>query len=138
KSGRQKEKKPKPQDFIRYTSSDGFLILVGRNNLQNDKLTMKTARGRDLWFHVKKAPGSHVVVVSEGEDIPLATQNEAAMIAVVHSSQKDAGKVAVDYTFVKNIKKTGDLKPGMVIYDTNESAYVTPDMQIIDKLEKKG
>ncbi|MEG1048914.1 MAG: NFACT RNA binding domain-containing protein, partial [Oscillospiraceae bacterium] len=138
KSGRQKEKKPKPQDFIRYTSSDGFLILVGRNNLQNDKLTMKTARGRDLWFHVKKAPGSHVVVVSEGEDIPLATQNEAAMIAVVHSSQKDAGKVAVDYTFVKNIKKTGDLKPGMVIYDTNESAYITPDMQIIDKLDKKG
>ncbi|MEG2927957.1 MAG: NFACT RNA binding domain-containing protein [Oscillospiraceae bacterium] len=137
KIGRQKEKKPKPQDFIRYTSSDGFLILVGRNNLQNDKLTMKTARGRDLWFHVKKAPGSHVVVVSEGEDIPLATQNEAAMIAVVHSSQKDAGKVAVDYTFVKNIKKTGDLKPGMVIYDTNESAYVTPDMQIIAKLDKK-
>lgn len=135
---KQKEKKQKPQDFIRYVSSDGFLILVGRNNLQNDKLTLKTARGRDLWFHTKNAPGSHVVVVSEGEDIPASTQNEAAMLAVVHSSQKGSTKVAVDYTFIKNVKKTNDLKPGMVIYDTNETAYVTPDMQILSKLEKKS
>lgn len=132
-----REKKQKPQDFIRYYSSDGFLILVGRNNLQNDKLTLKTARGKDLWFHVKNAPGSHVVVMSEGADIPLATQNEAAMLAVHHSSLKDSSKVAVDYTFVKNIKKTSDLKPGMVIYDTNETAYITPDMQVISKLKKE-
>lgn len=133
---KQKDKKQKAQDFIRYISSDGFLILVGRNNLQNDKLTMKTARGRDLWFHTKDAPGSHVIVVSEGEDIPTTTQNEAAMLAVVHSSQKNSAKVAVDYTFVKNIKKTAGLKPGMVIYDNNESAFVTPDMQVISKLAK--
>lgn len=80
-----RDKKQKPRDFIRYTSSDGFLILVGRNNLQNERLTMKTARGKDMWFHVKKAPGSHVVVMSEGRDIPLKTQNEAAMLAVYHS-----------------------------------------------------
>ena len=133
-----REKKQKPQDFIKYISSDGFLILVGRNNLQNDKLTMKTARGKDMWFHTKKAPGSHVVVISEGRDIPLPTQNEAAMLAVHHSSLKDASRVEIDYTFVKNIKKTNDLKPGMVIYDTYESTVITPDMEVINKLEKNN
>lgn len=131
-----RDKKQKPQDFIKYVSTDGFLILVGRNNLQNDKLTMKTARGKDLWFHTKKAPGSHVVVMSEGKDIPLDTQNQAAMLAVYHSSLKGQSRVEVDYTFVKNIKKTNDLKPGMVIYDTYESAVVTADMDVINSLEK--
>ena len=133
---KQRDKKQKPQDFIKYISSDGFLICVGRNNLQNDKLTMKTARGKDMWFHTKKAPGSHVVVISEGADIPLKTQNEAAMLAVYHSSLKDSARVEIDYTFVKNIKKTNDLKPGMVIYDTYESAVITPDMEVIDSLER--
>ncbi len=130
-----RDKKQKPQDFIRYTSSDGFLILVGRNNLQNDRLTMKTARGKDMWFHVKNAPGSHVVVMSEGKDIPLPTQNEAAMLAVYHSSLKGSGKVDVDYTFIKNIRKTNDLKPGMVIYDIYESAPVTVDEAVINRLK---
>jgi len=130
-----KDKRQKPQDFIRYTSSDGFLILVGRNNLQNDRLTMKTARGKDMWFHTKNAPGSHVVVMSEGMDIPLPTQNEAAMLAVYHSSLKGNAKVEVDYTFVKNIRKTNDLKPGMVIYDTYESAAITVDEDVIASLE---
>lgn len=130
-----REKKQKPQDFIRYKSSDGFLILVGRNNVQNDRLTMKLARGKDMWFHTKKAPGSHVVVMSEGMDIPLATQNQAAMLAVYYSSLKGTAKVEVDYTFVKNIRKTNDLKPGMVIYDTYESAAVTVDEAVISSLE---
>ena len=129
-----RDKKQKPRDFIRYTSSDGFLILVGRNNLQNERLTMKTARGKDMWFHVKKAPGSHVVVMSEGRDIPLKTQNEAAMLAVHHSSLKGSPKVEVDYTFVKNIRKTADLKPGMVIYDVYESAPVTVDEKVLAEL----
>ncbi len=133
---KQRDKKQKPQDFIKYESSDGFLILVGRNNLQNDKLTMKTARGKDMWFHTKKAPGSHVVVISEGADIPLRTQNEAAMLAVHHSSLKGSARVEIDYTFVKNIKKTNDLKPGMVIYDTYESALITPDMEVIGNLKR--
>lgn len=131
-----RDKRQKPQDFIRYTSSDGFLILVGRNNLQNDRLTMKTARGKDMWFHTKNAPGSHVVVMSEGMDIPLTTQNEAAMLAVHHSSRKGNAKVEVDYTFVKNIRKTNDLKPGMVIYDTYETAYIAADPAVIEKLEQ--
>lgn len=131
---KQRDKTSKPADFYRYTSQDGFLILAGRNNTQNEKLTLKTARGKDLWFHVKNAPGSHVVVISEGKDIPLPTQNQAAMLAVWHSSQKNGAKVPVDYTEVKNIRKTKDLPPGMVLYEHYETAYVTVDEEIIKNL----
>lgn len=129
-----REKKQKPAGFLRYKSSDGFAIYVGRNNAQNEKLTLKTARGKDLWFHTKNAPGSHVVVMSEGNDIPLATQNEAAMLAVYHSSLKNGSKIPVDYTHVKNIRKTNDLPPGMVLYDHYETAYITPDEKLIEGL----
>ena len=132
-----REKKQKPADFYRYRSSDGFLILVGRNNLQNDKLTLKTARGKDLWFHTKNAPGSHTVVMSEGKDIPDTTKNEAAMLAVLHSSQSASAKVAVDYTEVRNIRKTGDLKPGMVLYEHYETAYITPEAGLQERLKEK-
>lgn len=131
---KKKDKKQKPAEPYRYQSSDGFVILVGRNNLQNEKLTLKTARGKDLWFHVKNAPGSHVIVLSEGQDIPLQTQNEAAMLAVWHSSQKNSAKVPVDYTQVKNIRKTGDLPPGMVLYEHYETGYITPDEKVIEQL----
>lgn len=132
-----RDKKQKPADFYRYRSSDGFLILVGRNNLQNDKLTLHTARGKDLWFHVKDAPGSHTVVMSEGKDIPFTTQNEAAMLAVVHSSLNGGAKVAVDYTEVRNIRKTGDLKPGMVLYEKYETGYITPEAGIEERLREQ-
>lgn len=132
-----KEKRSAPADFLRYISSDGFLILVGRNNAQNDRLTIKTARGKDMWFHIKNAPGSHVVVMSEGKDIPLPTQNEAAMLAVWHSSQKKSAKVPVDYTQVKNIRKTGDLPPGMVLYDHYETGYLTVSEEDIFAIKKE-
>ena len=132
-----RDKKQKPADFYRYESSDGFLILVGRNNLQNEKLTLHTARGKDLWFHTKNAPGSHTVVMSEGRDIPDATKEEAAQLAVLHSSQAKGVKVAVDYTEVRNIRKTGDLKPGMVLYEKYETAYITPDPALPEKLALK-
>ncbi|MEG1380982.1 MAG: NFACT RNA binding domain-containing protein [Ruthenibacterium sp.] len=132
-----KDKKQKPADFFRYQSSDGFLILVGRNNLQNDKLTLKTARGRDIWFHVKNAPGSHAIVVGEGQAIPDSTKTEAAMLAAYHSSQSAGVKVQVDYTEVKNVRKTGDLKPGMVLYDPYETAVVTPDAALAEQLRMK-
>ena len=95
---KQRDKRQKPADFLRFTSTDGFEILVGRNNVQNDKLTLHTARGKDLWFHVQKAPGSHVVVMSRGEEIPDTTKQEAAELAVIYSSTYKAGtgaKVAV-------------------------------------------
>lgn len=131
-----RDKRQKPADFHRYLSSDGFVILAGRNNAQNEKLSLKTARGKDLWFHTKNAPGSHVVVMSEGQDIPLPTQNEAAMLAVWHSSQKNSAQVPVDYTQVKNLRKTGDLPPGMVLYEHYETAYITPDPAVIERLEQ--
>jgi len=134
---KQRDKKQKPADFWRFTSSDGFEILVGRNNTQNEKLTLHTARGKDLWFHTKDAPGSHVVVMSEGKNIPDTTKEEAAQLAVLYSSQAKGVKVAVDYTEVKNIRKTGDLKPGMVLYDHYETAYITPDPSLAEKLAKK-
>ncbi|MDL2253343.1 NFACT family protein [Ruminococcaceae bacterium OttesenSCG-928-I18] len=134
---KQRDKKQKPADFLRYRSSDGFLILVGRNNAQNEKLTLKTARGKDLWFHTKNAPGSHVVVMSEGREIPLSTQNEAAMLAVWHSSQKNGAKIPVDYTEVKNIRKTNDLPPGMVLYEHYETAYVTPEEEALRTLQQR-
>ena len=135
-----RDKKQKPADFLRYRSSDGFAILVGRNNAQNDKLTLKTARGRDVWFHVQKAPGSHAVVLCEGKDVPDRTKTEAAVLAAVHSSAcapgMEGAKVAVDYTFVKNVWKANGAKPGMVLYDHYETAYVTPDLALEERLRE--
>ena len=127
-----RDKKQKPADFYRYLSSDGFEIHAAL-----DCLTLHTARGRDLWFHTKNAPGSHTVVMSGGRDIPDRTREEAAQLAVLHSSQAKGVKVAVDYTEVKNIRKTAGLKPGMVLYDKYETAYITPDPTLAEKLKKK-
>ena len=137
---KQRDKRQKPADFLRFTSSDGFEILVGRNNAQNDKLTLHTARGKDLWFHVQKAPGSHVVVMSRGEDIPDSTKQEAAELAVLYSSAFKAGtgaKVAVDTTEVKNIWKANGAKPGMVLYEVYTTVYVTPREDLAERLKQK-
>ena len=137
---KQRDKRQKPADFLRFTSSDGFEILVGRNNAQNDKLTLHTARGKDLWFHVQKAPGSHVVVMSRGEDIPDTTRQEAAELAVIYSSAYKAGtgaKVAVDTTEVKNIWKANGAKPGMVLYEVYTTVYVTPRDGLEEQLKQK-
>ena len=134
---KQRDRKQKPADFLRYTSSDGFEVLVGRNNLQNDKLTLHTARGKDLWFHVQKAPGSHCVVMSRGEDIPDTTKQEAAELAVLHSSQNGGAKVAVDTAEVKNIWKANGAKPGMVLYEVYTTVYVTPREGLEEQLKKR-
>ena len=135
-----RDKKAKPADFLRFTSSDGFEILVGRNNAQNDRLTLHTARGKDLWFHVQKAPGSHVVVMSRGQEIPDSTRQEAAELAVLYSSAFKAGtgaKVAVDTTEVKNIWKPAGAKPGMVLYEVYTTVYITPREDLPEQLRKK-
>ena len=137
---KQRDKRQKPADFLRFTSSNGFEILVGRNNAQNDKLTLHTARGKDLWFHVQKAPGSHVVVMSRGEDIPDTTRQEAAELAVIYSSAYKAGtgaKVAVDTTEVKNIWKANGAKPGMVLYEVYTTVYITPRDGLEEQLKQK-
>ena len=135
-----RDKKAKPADFLRFTSSDGFEVLVGRNNAQNDRLTLHTARGKDLWFHVQKAPGSHVVVMSRGQEIPDSTRQEAAELAVLYSSAFKAGtgaKVAVDTTEVKNIWKAAGAKPGMVLYEVYTTVYITPREDLPEQLRKK-
>lgn len=126
-----KEAKIKPKKYI---SDDGFIILVGRNNLQNDQLTLKDAKSRDIWFHTKNIPGSHTVVFAEGKDVPDTTLNQAAILAATNSKAVDSAQVPVDYTLIKNVKKPKGAKPGMVIYVTNQTAYVTPDLELEKRL----
>ena len=123
--------------YLKYVSSDGFLILSGRNNIQNDKLTLKDSSKGDLWLHTQKIPGSHTVIVSEGKDIPNSTIEEAAIIAAYNSKARESGKVLVDYTTIKNVKKPSGAKPGMVIYDFYKTAAVTPDSELVRKLTSK-
>lgn len=113
-----------------YTSSDGFTIYVGRNNKQNDKLTLKTARNYDMWLHTKDIPGSHVIIVSDNREITDTAILEAASLAAYNSKAKESDNVPVDYTIVKNVSKPSGAKPGMVIYVNNKTVYVTPTESI--------
>ncbi len=124
----------KPHEFI---SSDGFKILVGKNNKQNDNLTLKVASNEDIWMHTKNIPGSHVIIKTEGRELPEQTIFEGAMLAAFFSKSKMSSQVPVDYTLKKNIKKPNGAKPGMVIYETNSTVYVTPDEELVAKLKVK-
>ena len=117
-----KQSRSKPLSF---KTSGGFTLYVGKNNVQNDRLTMKEAAKDDIWFHVKDMPGSHVVLVTDGIEPSERDYTEAASIAAGYS-KATADLVAVDYTRVKNIKKPSGSKPGFVIYKTNYTAYVKP------------
>lgn len=129
KKGKEPKLAPK-----RYRSDDGFTILVGRNNVQNDQLTLKEARGRDYWFHTKNIPGSHTIVVSGGQEVPDSTLHQAAILAAVNSKAAESSQVPVDYTLIKNVKKPRGAKPGMVIYVSYQTAYVTPDLELEKRL----
>ncbi len=109
-----------------YKSSDGFTIYVGRNNKQNDKLTLKTANNHDMWLHTKNIPGSHVIIVSDRREFTDTAIMEAASLAAYNSKAKESSQVPVDYTLVKNVSKPNGAKPGMVIYVKNKTVYVTP------------
>jgi predicted ribosome quality control (RQC) complex YloA/Tae2 family protein len=123
---RGKKMKHPEGDFKRETSSDGFQILIGRNNVQNDRLTFKVAEGRDIWLHAKDIPGSHVIIRSDGREISDRAIFEAATLAAANSSGREAGKVAVDYTFKKFVKKPSGAAPGRVIYTDQTTLYVDP------------
>lgn len=131
--GKTSQKKSKPLHFI---SSDGYDIYVGKNNYQNDELTLKFAKPKDIWLHTKKIPGSHVIVVYKGETFPDTTLTEAAMLAAYYSKAQGSPMVPVDYTEKKNVKKPNGAKPGMVIYETNKTAYVDSDESIINNLKQ--
>ena len=133
KKGQQKPKKAKP---LRYISSDGYEILVGKSNLQNDELTLRTAEPTDLWMHTKDIPGSHVIIRTNGQnELPETTMEEAANLAAFYSKAKNSSMVPVDYTQRKNIKKPNGAKPGMVIYLTNKTIYITPDEARIQQMK---
>lgn len=129
-------KAPKPLAPMEYESSDGFTILVGRNNEQNDRLSLKTAAKSDIWLHTQKFPGSHTVIVTQGKEPPESTLIEAATIAAYHSRARQSSGVPVDYTQVKNLKKPQGAKPGKVIYHVYNTVYVTPDRDLVNKLTK--
>lgn len=124
----------KPHEFV---SSNGFKILVGKNNKQNDHLTLKVASNEDIWMHTKNIPGSHVIIKTEGKEVPDKTIFEGAMLAAFFSKSKMSSQVPVDYTKKKNVKKPNGAKPGMVIYDTNNTIYVTPTEELVAKLKSK-
>lgn len=129
-----KKKKQAEQKPLEFRSSGGYTILAGRNNLQNDRLTFREAHKNDIWFHVQKFHGSHVILRCEGKEPDDRTFTEAAMIAVYYSQAKEGQKVPVDYTRVRHVKKPPGARPGMVIYDPYYTAYVTPDPDLIQKL----
>lgn len=117
-------------------SSDGYDIYVGKNNRQNDYLTTKFAVGSDIWMHTKKIPGSHVIIKSHNGAVSDTALLEGALLAAYHSRAKNSANVPVDYTEKKNVKKPQGSKPGMVIYTTNKTIFVTPDAAKIEKLKK--
>lgn len=136
KQTRNKKLRAKPVQAkpFHYRTSDGFDVFAGKNNLQNDLLTLKTAFKSDIWFHTQKIHGSHVILVADGREPTDQAMTEAAMIAAYHSKARQSSRVPVDYTPVRQVKKPAGAKPGMVIYHVYQTAYVTPDEAAIEKL----
>ncbi|MCD7752254.1 MAG: NFACT family protein [Lachnospiraceae bacterium] len=130
KGSSQSKKQPKIVNKpYHYVSSDGYDIYVGKNNLQNDKLTFEEAQGNDWWFHAKSCPGSHVLVKTNGETfLPDATFEEAARLAAYYSKNREQGKAEVDYIQKKHVKKPNGAKPGFVVYYTNYSMVAKTDI----------
>lgn len=137
KLSRIKGKPPKAMPPMKFISSNGYEILVGRNNKQNDKLTCKTADKTDIWLHTKEITGSHTIIRCNGENPPESTILEAAIIAAYHSKGRNSSQVPVDFTLIKNVKKPTGAKPGMVIFTSNQTLYVTPDEELVEKLKFK-
>lgn len=121
-----KQKSPSALPPYEFVSSDGFKIMVGRNNKQNDKLTLKMAGKNDMWLHTKDIHGSHAIIFADGKEISDTAIYEAARIAAYHSKAQNSSQVPVDYTLVKYVSKPNGAKPGMVIYVNNKTVYVNP------------
>jgi len=134
--GTGKKKKTKRDEFSyhQFKSTGGMRILAGRNNIQNDRLTLKTSAKTDIWFHAQKIHGAHVVVSCAGINPDDETLNQAASIAAFYSAARSGGKVPVDYTLVKNVKKPSGGRPGMVIYSDYKTILAVPDEELVNKL----
>ena len=120
---------------LHYVSSDGYHMYVGKNNLQNDELTFSFATGNDWWFHAKGAPGSHVIVKSNGEELPDRTFEEAGRLAAYYSKNRGSDKVEIDYVEKKHVKKPNGAKPGFVVYYTNYSLVIDSDISTIKAVQ---
>lgn len=118
---------------MQFTTPDGMRVLCGKNNVQNEYITHRLADKQDYWFHAKQVPGSHVLLVTEGREPTDLDFTTAAEIAA-HYSKAEGANIAVDYTLAKHVKKPAGGKPGMVIYHTNWTAYVTPNGEKIAAL----
>ena len=123
KKGTAQKSKP-----LHYVTDEGFHIYVGKNNIQNDELTFKLAGNNDWWFHSKKIPGSHVVVKTEGKELPDSVFEKAAAIAAFYSQGKSAPKVEIDYVLRREVKKPAGSAPGFVVYYTNYSMMIKPEI----------
>lgn len=135
RSSKLKGKPPKSRPPLEFVSPEGFKILIGRNNKQNDMLTTKLAEKTDIWLHTKNITGSHVIIRSEGREIPDETIVYAARLAAFHSRAKNSSQVPVDYVPVRLVKKPAGAKPGMVIFTGNRTLFVTPLDPLSDKQE---
>lgn len=132
KNALKKEYKP-----LKFVTTSGIEVLCGKNNLQNDYITTELASRDDYWFHVKNAPGSHVVMRCGKDEPPAEDFTQCAMIAAFYSSQKQLPQAPVDYTRVRNVKKPSGSKPGFVIYETNYTCYVTANEEDVEKMRIK-
>lgn len=130
-----KRKKPARPALLHYTSSEGLIIVVGKNNTQNEYLTNRLASPNDTWLHTKDIPGSHVVI--RGAEFGDSTLEEAAMLAAYYSQAKSSSLVPVDYTLIRHVRKPSGAKPGFVIYERQKTLFVTPDEQRIKALPVK-
>lgn len=137
--GKSKKQNQTAEEFrpMRFISSDGYNIYVGKSNRQNDYLTMRFAKDDDMWLHTKNIPGSHTIIRSNAKEISENAIKQAAMIAAYYSKAKSSQNVPVDYTLKKYVKKPNGAKNGMVIYETNSTIYVTPDEEKVKELELK-
>ncbi len=129
--GKNTKKQKLTSQPLHYISSDGYDMYVGKNNLQNEELTFKFAGGGDWWFHAKGIPGSHVIVKTKGDELPDRTFEEAARLAAYYSKNRTSEKVEIDYIQRKHVKKPNSGKPGFVIYHTNYSMMIEPDISHI-------
>lgn len=133
-----KRRIPTPPSIpLHATAPGGLTILVGKNNRQNDIVTFKQAQPNDIWFHTKDIPGSHVILRIGSEDPPLSAIEAAAHLAAYYSKAGQSAKVPVDYTRRRYVKKPSGAKPGFVIYDHQQTLYITPDKNFVDELLKK-
>ncbi len=130
KNGKKNAQKQKPAAVsspLHFETSDGFAVLVGRNNRQNDRLTLKDANKNDIWFHTKNIPGSHTVLLTEGRAPSETAMREAAVLAAKHSRARGSSQVPVDYTEIRHVSKPQGAKPGMVVYVQYRTVYVDPN-----------